>query len=145
MDNAKLGIRLGNQANLTAVGEAQKVLRNEQDVVYRRICDVLDEDVQQVAGFTVLTNAIAVEVYASQMSRISKVPGVKDCYIAPTFAVPDYEIVEGEDGDEYVYYNIAQEMAGADKAWENGFTGEGMVIASTPPTEPLPLRLKRRP
>lgn len=128
VDNSELGIRLGNQADLAAVGEAQKVLRNEQDVVYQRICDALDEDVRQVGSFTVLTNAFAVEVYASQMSRISKLPGVKECYIAPTFTVPDYEIVEGEDGSEYIYYNVAQEMAGADKAWEKGFTGEGMVI-----------------
>lgn len=127
VQNAALGIHLGAQADALSVARAQSELIAQQDAVYATVCDALGENVELTGNYTVLTNSFAVEVMASQISEIAKLPGVKSCYAAPTFyAMPD-SVYDDLDPSVVPYADTGIQV-GADKAWERGYTGSGMVI-----------------
>lgn len=127
VENAALGIRLGAQADALGVATAQSELIAQQNAVYATICDALGEDVELTGNYTVLTNSFAVEVMASQISEIAKLPGVKSCYVAPKFYAMPASVYDDLD-TSVVPYDGTGVQVGADKAWERGYTGEGMVI-----------------
>lgn len=125
VQHATLGLRLGAQAEAASVRQAQAVLLREQQMVYDRICNVLGQKPAMTGQYTVLANGFALEVMASQVPTLAKVPGVRTCCIAPSFtALPDSAFQKAS----VTHYYEPGTMVGAEQAWENGYTGQGMVI-----------------
>ncbi len=123
--NETLHLRLGSQPDSVQVQQAQRGILAEQNAVYQRICKALDTQLPLVGQYSVLTNSFAIECMASQVAALENIPGVKSCYIAPTFEAIPADAFEYTDNVQFYGPGV---MAGADAAWARGYTGEGMVI-----------------
>ncbi len=81
--------------------------------------------VQAKARWTVALNGMAVSVPYGSLEAIRNLPGVKRAYVEHTYDLPAPEI--GTDRDSI--YGYSYDMTGLNAAWEEGFTGKGMLVA----------------
>ena len=72
--------------------------------------------------YTIATTGFSVTTAYGNKAKIEKMAGVKNVYVAPTFALP-------EDRQAEPYTNNATTMIGADALNSTGYTGKGQRIA----------------
>lgn len=86
----------------------------------------LPSQVKLVAQFTGIINAMSVKMPYGLLEQVQKMDGVKKAYVEKTYSIPDDEELAPLTGG-LEKYSYAQ--AGVREAWEEGFTGKGMVVA----------------
>lgn len=105
--------------SITAKGEQilQK-LESQQEVVIQSIEDeILQDEADVIYRYTLISNAVAMEVPYGDMEAISMLPGVECVYISPELSIDPM-------------MSSAADMQQASTVWEDlGYHGEGMVIA----------------
>ena len=80
-------------------------------------------DVEVVAQWTNLVNAMAIRIPYGKLDEIKNMNGVQNAYVQHEFERPEELIQEaGKAGYSY-------DMVGLSSVWNEGFTGEGMLVA----------------
>lgn len=122
-----LGVMVGGDFDLAAIGIAQNKLLAEQQTVINRIENTLGENLEVTAQYSVLTNGFALKAMASEVSEIAGVEGVRYCYIAPEFTAAPVAVNEVLPDNVWQYYSAAS-LVEAEAAWEKGYTGAGTIV-----------------
>ena len=86
---------------------------------------LLGSDMTLGYTYTIGTTGFSVKTAYGNLSKLERIPGVKEVYVAPTFALPEDM---GEQELSPLTGNSST-MIGADVLNESGFTGKGMRIA----------------
>lgn len=111
-------------ANVT--GFSSYAVENHEDALLAVQSDVLDminenidENINAENTYTTLINGFSISAQYSDMEKISRIPGVKNVYIAHKFFVPEPQLAYSSEQIGVTPY-VADTM---------GYTGEGQVIA----------------
>ena len=81
-------------------------------------------EMELVAQWTTLVNAVAVKVPYGKLDEIQNLDGVKRAYVERTYARPDEPVTEAGAIAGYSY-----DMVGIQQVWNAGYTGKGMLVA----------------
>ena len=79
--------------------------------------------VEVVAQWTALINGMAIRVPYGYLPSIQALDGVKRAYVEHTYAAPE-PVFTGAGTAGYSY-----DMVNLGKAWNDGYTGKGMLVA----------------
>ena len=104
-----------------AVDVQQTKLRMDQNALIA----ALGADVTVTNRWTDVINAISITVPYGRLEEIQKMPGVKRAYVEKIYSLPE----EQESTEISGTYGYSYDMVGVDEAWEQGYTGNGMLIA----------------
>ncbi|MBO4848106.1 MAG: S8 family serine peptidase [Clostridia bacterium] len=102
---------------------ASRELMKKQDAVIAAISARTGGPVEVLYRYTRLFNGFAVRARCGAAAAIGKIAGVADCFVSPTFTLP--EKVEAED----TRLGTSTGLINADDMWALGYTGRGMTIA----------------
>ena len=110
-------------------GAADAILDAQESVIAQvRALDPSYADKDLAAQWVIVLNGFAIKVKYGDLEAIRAIDGVKTAYVSQTIAPPEtVELdtpMEGTGSAGYSY-----NLIGLDKAWENGWTGQGMVVA----------------
>ena len=92
--------------------------------VKNNIANVLGDKAELGFTYTIATTGFSVSTQYGNKAMLEKMPGVKVVYVAPTFSIPETNMV-----DLSPLTNNASTMIGADVLNGTGYTGKGMRIA----------------
>ncbi|MGN0979780.1 MAG: S8 family serine peptidase [Candidatus Avoscillospira sp.] len=81
-------------------------------------------EMELVAQWTTLVNAVAVKVPYGKLDEIQNLDGVKRAYVERTYARPEEPVTEAGAIAGYSY-----DMVGIQQVWNAGYTGKGMLVA----------------
>ena len=81
-------------------------------------------EMELVAQWTTLVNAVAVKVPYGKLDEIQNLDGVKRAYVERTYARPEEPVTEAGEIAGYSY-----DMVGIQEVWNKGYTGKGMLVA----------------
>lgn len=84
----------------------------------------MPDDVEIVAQWTGLVNALAVKIPYGRLAEVKELPGVADAYVEVTYDRPEEPETNAGEIAGYSY-----DMVGLSKVWAAGYTGKGMVVA----------------
>ena len=116
------GAAVSDYLTSDAAQERSEELLQEQDAALEQLSDETAE-FEVLAQWTGLFNGMAVELPYGELENLRAIPGVASVQIQKTYSAPEEPKVEaGNAGYSY-------DMTGLDGVWNNGFTGEGMVVA----------------
>lgn len=120
--DSKAQLNAETQAAMDALTaeQAQVIAAIEQQVLQGQKLDVN-------YSYTWLLNGIATQVPYGLLSKISKVPGVKQVLLQPQYEVCSAETTAT--GSAHLMSNNSSTMIGRNEAWESGYTGKGIKIA----------------
>ena len=107
-----------------AAAMTQRLL-DAQNAVIQQImsADHPGETPRILAQWTSIANGMAVRIPFGLLATIRQMDGVKGAYLSNTFSAPQSEVTDaGTAGYSY-------SMVGVGAAWEQGYTGSGMLIA----------------
>lgn len=81
--------------------------------------------VEVVAQWTRVANAMAVKVPYGKLDEIAEMDGVKRAYVQHVYDRPETESVDLTNPS----YSYSLDMVGVEEAWNEGYTGKGMLVA----------------
>ncbi len=117
-----LGQKLGN-----AEIQAAQTMKAEQLKILEKAEKSLGYKPQVNEQFTLLINAASVTVNYGDLGKLSRIPGVKNAVIMPSFEVPEINATTIDSITPSMRYTAPG--MGANQAWDVGYKGEGMSVA----------------
>ena len=84
----------------------------------------MPEEIEVVAQWTSLVNALAVKIPYGRLAEVKALPGVADAYVEVTYDRPEEPETNAGEIAGYSY-----DMVGLSEAWAAGYTGKGMLVA----------------
>lgn len=100
----------------------QAQLRRAQDT----LLSAMGQGVKRVGQWTNLVNAMAVEVPYGRLADIQAMDGVQSAYVQHVY---DRPIEQSGDISAEGTHGYSYDLVGLSGAWEDGFTGKGMLVA----------------
>lgn len=106
-------------------------IKKEQAVVKASIQKVIPEaDFSECYTYTAVINGFSVKTPYSSIEKIKKISGVKDVVLANTKYTVNEEEENKTDTDDVIDFgNISKDIINASSAYDNGYTGKGVLIA----------------
>lgn len=105
-----------------------------QDEIASEISDLQEtgparqaQEVEVVAQWSLLTNAMAVRVPYGLLSEIRQMDGVKRAYVQHVYERPETQTKSVDVSDPL--YSFSLDMVDAEEAWAKGYTGKGTLVA----------------
>lgn len=120
-------VHLGQELG-AAERNAMQAVKKQQQVMAQSIGRKLGYDIQVSENFTLLTNAVSATVKYADLAAISRMDGVKQAFLMPSYAIPEIHATTVSGGISPNLKYTAPLM-GATGAWNLGYAGQGMSVA----------------
>lgn len=104
---------------------ANQLLIQQQQLIENIKIENIEIDLSNSYNYTVVMNAVSLKTKVKNIDRIAKIPGVKDIIISNYYEAFDLSS-EAKELEDISYTDVFMD---SEKAWEAGYTGEGMAIA----------------
>ncbi len=104
------------------------IIENTQVETIELIEDNTETDIKIINTYENVFNGFSVEVSVDEIENIKKLDNVKNVYISETIYPEEPEVMSIEQTEQY-HLDSCCTMMGVDYMHENGYSGEGQVIA----------------
>ena len=92
------------------------------------MASISEETVEVINNWTTIVNAISIRVPYRMLDKIGALDGVKRAYVEHVYDRP--EPIENSVVEEgKATYSYSYDMVGVEEAWNQGYTGKGMLVA----------------
>ena len=116
---------LDNQKNI--ISEITTLV-NENANEGVNVASISEETVEVINNWTTIVNAISIRVPYRMLDKIRALDGVKRAYVEHVYDRP--EPIENSVVEEgKATYSYSYDMVGVEEAWNQGYTGKGMLVA----------------
>ena len=102
-----------------------KLIEKQNDIIQDIKNKNIDIDLSNSYNYTVVMNAVSMKTKVKNLDKIASIDGVKDVIVSNYYEAFEVE-GENKELEEVSYTDVFMD---SDKAWELGYTGEGMAIA----------------
>ena len=104
---------------------ANKLLEKQNEIINDiKACNI-EIDMSNSYNYTVVMNAVSLKTKVKNLDKIAELKGVKDVIVSNYYEAFEVES-ENKELEDVSYTDV---FMNSDKAWELGYTGEGMVVA----------------
>lgn len=104
---------------------ADKLLEKQNEIINDiKACNI-EIDMSNSYNYTVVMNAVSLKTKVKNLDKIAELMGVKDVIVSNYYEAFEVES-ENKELEDVSYTDVFMD---SDKAWELGYTGEGMVVA----------------
>ena len=104
---------------------ADKLLEKQNKIINDiKACNI-EIDMSNSYNYTVVMNAVSLKTKVKNLDKIAELTGVKDVIVSNYYEAFEVES-ENKELEDVSYTDVFMD---SDKAWELGYTGEGMVVA----------------
>ncbi len=120
------GVSAGEAVSQYLSGSTAETRQAQLQQTQSNLLSAMGRDVKLVSQWTNLVNAMAVEIPYSRLAEIQAMDGVQSAYVQHVY---DRPIEETGDLSEEGTHGYSYDLVGLNGAWEDGFTGKGMLVA----------------